>query len=465
MDHDPAINGYNVHTTEDRREMLSAMGMTSIGELFAQVPEAIRLKRPLNLPPPLSEWELDKRLHELAGRNAGVRTHLSLLGGGAYAHYIPAVVPAIATRGEYLTAYTPYQPEMSQGILRVLHDFQIVTSRLLGLPAVNCSVYDGATALAESAWMACSIKGIHRLAVAETLWPDSLRVLRAYMKGRGVTIATAPADPETGRVDSRALTRILDAGPVASVIVQTPNCFGIVESVPAIVEACRARDSLSHVHCYPMMLGCLKNPGEQGADIATAEAQCLGITLSGGGPYLGLIATRMEYERFLPGRIVGECDDIKGQKALALVKENREQHVARDKATSHICSNQANLALRVLVYLSAVGENGFRRLAALNTVKAHYLCARLCAIPGVRRVHTGSFFNEFLLELPCAARPLLEALRQDGIFGGIDAAALFPGRHSQVLIAVTEMLSKGELDRAGDAFARRIGPLREGGQS
>jgi glycine dehydrogenase subunit 1 len=447
------LTGYNVHRPEDLEEMLKAIGVSSVEGLFDQIPESIRLKRPLELPHPLSEWELHKHLRRLAARNATTQTHLSLIGGGAYEHYIPAVVPAIASRGEFLTAYTPYQPEMSQGVLRVLHDFQLIVGRLLGLPAVNCSVYDGATALAEAAWMACSIRQTPRLAVAETIWPEWRSVLETYMDGRGVTLLPVAADADSGAVSLHALEKTLAGGSVAALLVQTPNMFGVVESLQPLILRCKERGVLVNASCYPMALGCLSSPGRLGADIVSCEAQCLGLALNAGGPYLGVIATHPEYERFLPGRIVGICDDLKGEPALALVKEDREQHVARDKATSHICSNQALMALRVAVYLSTVGEQGFRRIAALNAQKAHYLCDRLCLLDGVWRAKSGSFFNEFLLRFAYDADRLLRDLREQGIFGGIQFSTWDAAYPNHLLIAVTETKSKTELDHIVEAFA------------
>lgn len=448
--------GYAAHSPEDRAAMLKEIGAASIEDLFSQIPAGLRLRRPLDLPEPLSEWELAKRLRRLAQSNSTTLTHLSLLGGGAYEHYIPAVVAAIASRGEFLTAYTPYQPEMSQGLLRVLHDFQLIMGRLLGLPAVNSSVYDGATALAEAAWMACSIRGLRRLAVAETIWPDWRRVLKTYMDGRGVELVYVAADPGTGAVPAEALDRALSGAPAAAFLLQTPNMYGVVESVRTLAALCRARRALCNVSTYPMLLGCAASPGALGADIVSCEAQSLGLQLNAGGPYLGVIAARAEHEMFLPGRIVGQCDDLKGEPALALVKESREQHVARHKATSHICSNQALMALRALVYLSSVGERGFRRLSSLNARKARYLCERLCRLPGVRLAKSGPYFNEFLLRLPCPADGLLRALRRDGIFGGLDFSGFDPACRDHLLVAVTETKSKAELDRAAQAFAAAL---------
>jgi glycine dehydrogenase subunit 1 len=453
---DEVLTGYNVHPSKDRAEMLQMLGLSSIDDLFAQIPSAIRLKGPLRLPGPLSEWELQKKIQRLAGKNETVLSHLSFLGGGAYEHYIPAVITAIVSRGEYLTAYTPYQPEMSQGLLRMLHDFQIVVGRLLGLPAVNASVYDGATALAEGAWMCCSIKGLRRLAVSDGIWPEWRQVLETYMRGRGVHLDWVPLDPSTGETPPEVLESLLVKERYAGFLFQTPNRCGIMERSRYLIEKAHAGEALVQASCNPIMLGCAVSPGEQGADIVSCEAQPLGLALNAGGPYLGAMATRPEFQKYLPGRIVGQCSDLKGEPALALFMEEREQHVSRHKATSHICSNQALLALRVLVYLSTVGEQGLQRTAELCARKAHYLAGNLCRIPGARLAKTGRFFNEFLLEIPAEAKTFLARMQDDGIFAGIDYSRMDSTVRNQILIAVTEVKSKEELDRMVELFGKNL---------
>lgn len=448
------LTGYNVHTEEDRDQMLAAMGKSVIADIFTEVPEHLRVKGALDLPPAMSEWELERHLRELANKNTTTLDHLSFLGGGAYEHYVPATVDAIANRGEFLTAYTPYQPEMAQGILRFLYDFQTTVGKLLGLPAVNCSVYDGATALAESVWMTCRITGNHRIAVAEGLWPEYREVLEVYLKGREVELITIPGDSKTGQIDESALKSILGDQKPGAVVHQTPNRSGVIERMSRIGELCKANGSLHVVASYPILYGLMKNPGQCDVDIAVCEGQPLGLQLNAGGPYLGIIATKEEYEMHLPGRIVGKCSDLKGEEALALVKEEREQHVARHEATSHICSNQANLALRALIYLCTVGEQGYQRVAELCTRKAHYLQAKLCSLEGVQPVVSGPFLNEFLIELPKPAAEVLSALHEKQIFGGIAYNQLLAGApDNQLLIAVTETKSKADLDRFAEALS------------
>ncbi|WP_309398657.1 aminomethyl-transferring glycine dehydrogenase subunit GcvPA [Cerasicoccus maritimus] len=450
------LTGYNVHTAEDRQKMLAAMGKESIADLFTEVPEHLRVQGLLDLPPALNEWELERHLRGLAGENETTMDTLSFLGAGAYEHHVPAVIDAIATRGEFLTAYTPYQPEMAQGILRFLHDFQILFGKFLGLPAVNCSVYDGATALAESAWMTCRITGKRKLVVSEGLWPDYREVLGVYLAGRDVELVTAPINAETGQIDEAALAGLLD-GDTASFLYQSPNRYGVVEPMSRIGKLVKSTEALNVMASYPMLFGITKNPGQFGVDIAVCEGQPLGLHLNAGGPYLGIIATKDEYEMHLPGRIVGQCSDLKGEEALALVKEEREQHVARHNATSHICSNQANLALRALIYMTLRGENGFKNISDLCVQKAHYLADKLTSLDGVTRVHSGPFFNEVLLKLPVPAKEVLATLRDEGIFGGVAVTDLDPeAPANQLLIAVTETKTKADLDRMVECFAAAL---------
>ncbi|GAB4243206.1 MAG: aminomethyl-transferring glycine dehydrogenase subunit GcvPA [Candidatus Methylacidiphilales bacterium] len=451
--HDSLLTGYNVHTRTDRQAILQAIGLEEMEDLFSQIPPTVRLQRPLDLPGPMTEWELSRYFHNLADRNATTRTHLSFLGGGAYCHYIPATVDAIASRGEYLTAYTPYQPEMSQGLLRVLHDFQHLVSGLLGLPATNCSVYDGTTAMAEAAWMACVHRKTFAIAASSAILPQNREVLETYLGGRNVSIQWVPDDALTGETDLDALREVLTSRP-AAFLVQTPNRFGVLEPIRRITALCREHEVLSSVAVYPMILGCLQSPGSQGADLVTAEAQPLGLPLNAGGPYLGLIACQPDLEPLLPGRIVGECSDLKGEPALALVKEEREQHVSRDKATSHICSNQSLLALRASVYLATLGARGFAHVSALCVEKAHALADTLTSLPEVRLAKSGRFFNEFLLDLPKPAASVLASLHTQGIFGGLDFSAHAPdsGRPHQLLVAVTELHTRADLERMASAF-------------
>ncbi len=450
--HDPLLTGHNVHSATERGAMLEAIGAETIEALFSQIPSSIRLQRPLRLAGPFSEFALERHLRALAAKNATTLTHMSFLGGGAYEHHLPAVVDAIANRGEFLTAYTPYQPEMSQGLLRYLHDFQVLLGRLLGRKAVNCSVYDGATALAEAAWMACCHKNRRRILVSAGVWPDTLEVLQTYVPGREVEVVMVPLDPISGRTDIQAAAAALAEAPSAALLIQTPNRLGVIEPLPQAIAAAHDADALANVSVHPLLMGLTRSPGECDADIVTCEAQSLGLPLNAGGPYLGVVATRESLQSLLPGRIVGVCDDIKGEEALALISEEREQHVSRDKATSHICSNQAWLALKASIYLAWLGETGLQRLAALCARKARYLREKLLAIPGVRPAVTGEFLNEFAIDLPVSAPAVLQKLEAKGIFGGLNLGEWTGEGGNRLLIAVTETKPKEDLDRAAAAF-------------
>ncbi len=443
--------GYNVHTGSDVQAMLQTMGLHSVEQLLADIPAQVRLRRELDLPPPLSEWDLMRDVRAMAALNSTVQTHACFLGGGAYEHYVPSVVDAIVSRGEFLTAYTPYQPEMSQGLLQALFEFQVLAGRLLGLDCVNCSVYDGATALAESCWMMCSATGRRRVVVTRALWPEYREVLATYLAPRGVTVDYVMPDARTGLTDAAAIERLLAAGDVAGVVVQSPNALGVVEDVAEAGRVCRPHGALLTVCVNPVLCGWLEAPGKLGADIVTCEGQPLGLPLSSGGPYVGIIACAKPLERYLPGRLVGRVHDLNGKLGYALVKEDREQHVARDKATSHICSNQALNAIRVAIHLSCLGDANFMRIAQANAALAVQLRELLVALPGVRPLRTGVHFNEFAIELPVAAAVFCERMRAQGVFAGIEVDEALAGNRRGLLVAVTETKSAADLQ----AYARK----------
>ena len=438
--------GFNVHTGADVAAMLQAMGLVSVEQLFEDVPASVRLRRDLALPPPLSELELMRDVRTMAAMNATVLSHASYLGAGAYEHYIPAVVDAIAARGEFLTAYTPYQPEMSQGLLQALFEFQWLLGRLLGAEAVNCSVYDGATALAEAAWMLCAASGKRRIVVASALFAQYREVLQTYLAPRGVAVTLLAPDAGSGLASHAAVQSALAAGDVAGVLLQSPNGLGVVEDVAGMSRVCRDHDVLLCVAVNPLLCGWIEPPGALGADVVVCEGQGLGLPLNAGGPYLGIIACAKALERYLPGRLVGRVHDLNGQLGYALVKEDREQHVARDKATSHICSNQALNAIRAAVHLACLGERNFMRLAELNASLARHLHARLTALPGVRALVSGDYFNEFALELPVPAQTFCAALRAHRIFAGLPIDPALAGHDRALLVTVTETKTHADLD-------------------
>lgn len=438
--------GFNVHTGSDVQAMLAVMGLQSIEQLFADVPAQVRLRRELDLPPALSEWELMRDVRAMAELNATVLSHASFLGCGAYEHYIPAVVDAIVSRGEFLTAYTPYQPEMSQGLLQALFEFQVLVGRLLGQGCVNCSVYDGATALAESCWMMCSASGKRRVVVAQAVWEQYREVIDTYLLPRGVQVVYVGQDSVSGMVDTAAIEALLTAGDVAGVVLQSPNALGVIEDVHAVAQVCQQNSVLLAVCVNPLLCGWLEAPGALGADIVVCEGQPLGLPLSAGGPYVGIIACAKPLERYLPGRLVGRVHDLNGKLGYALVKEDREQHVARDKATSHICSNQALNAVRVAVHLACLGERNFMRIAQVNAANAALLCELLTALAGVKLLRSGTHFNEFAVELPMDASVFCARMRNLGVFAGVPLGKALAGHERGLLIAVTETKSQADLE-------------------
>ena len=437
--------GYNVHTAADVQAMLDVMELQSVEQLFEDIPAQVRLLRELELPPALSEWQLMRDVRAMADMNASTLTHASFLGGGAYEHYIPAVVDAIVSRGEFLTAYTPYQPEMSQGLLQALFEFQILVGKLLGRECVNCSVYDGATALAEACWMMCSATGKRRVVVAQAVWPEYQKVLNSYLLPRDVTVDYVLQDPVTGLADIVAMTSLLAGNDVAGVVLQSPNAFGVVEDVAALSNICKQSGVLMAVCVNPLLCGWLEAPGQLGADIVVCEGQPLGLPLSAGGPYIGIIACAKPLERYLPGRLVGRVHDLNGKLGYALVKEDREQHVARDKATSHICSNQALNAIRVAVHLACLGERNFMQVAEANAANAVMLRDLLLALPGITLLKTGVHFNEFAIGLPMPATDFCARMKRLGIFAGVPIAESLVGHQRGLLIAVTEIKSTADL--------------------
>ncbi len=418
--------------------MLQVMGLESIEQLFEDVPAKVRLGRELDLPPALSEWELLRDVRAMASMNASTLSHSSFLGGGAYEHYIPAVVDAIVSRGEFLTAYTPYQPEMSQGLLQALFEFQTLVGKLLGQGCVNCSVYDGATALAEACWMMCSATGKRRVVVAQAVWPEYQEVLNTYLLPRGVTVDYVFQDPVTGLSDVGAVQARLAGNDVAGVVLQSPNALGVIEDVASISGVCKQSGVLLTACVNPLLCGWVEAPGQLGADVVVCEGQPLGLPLSAGGPYIGIIACAKALERYLPGRLVGRVHDLNGTLGYALVKEDREQHVARDKATSHICSNQALNAIRVAVYLACLGERNFMQIAEVNAANATALHDLLLALPGVKGLRTGVYFNEFAIQLPIDAIEFCARMKRCGVFAGVPLTAALVGHKRGLLIAVTE---------------------------
>ena len=428
------MGSYVPSTPAQRREMLEAIGLTDVQELFRDVPASMRLDRPLDLPAGMSELEVSRAMTAMAGKNTLFSTVLR--GAGAYDHYIPSIVKYIPAKEEFLTAYTPYQAEMSQGVLQSIFEYQTMICELTGMDVSNASVYDGAAAAAEAAAM-CRDRKRRVTLVSAAVHPDTINTMRTYCYGTGDELRVVPV--KNGRTDLNALREMLTLD-VASMCVQQPNFFGLFEDAGAISEAVHEAGAMYILSRNPIALAVMKTPREYGADVAVGEGQPLGMPIGWGGPYLGYMATTAKHMRKLPGRIVGETVDSKGERAYVLSLQAREQHIRREKASSNICSNQALCALTAGVYMSAMGPAGMAGAANQSMSKAHYLAAELCKIPGVSMKFPGAFFHEFVVEMP-RAEAVLAALEEAGILGGLPV-------EGGVLWCATEKVSRSELDRA-----------------
>jgi glycine dehydrogenase subunit 1 len=441
---------YVLNTPDEQRAMLAQVGVRSIEELFQAIPEALRLNRPLDVPPALTEIDLSQHLQELARRNQGADDAVCFLGGGSYDHFIPAVVDAVAGRNEYYTAYTPYQAEASQGSLQAFFEFQTLISQLTGLDVANASLYDGGSAVAEAVLMAITITQRHgQVLIAESVHPEYRRTLTTYLANLEAQPNTLPTPH--GFLDADDLRKVLnDRTPC--VVVQHPNFFGCLEEVEALAQAAHAQGALFVVSFDPISLGLLKRPGQYGADIAVAEGQCLGNPMAFGGPYLGLLACREEYVRKMPGRLVGQTTDRQGRRCWVLTLQTREQHIRRERATSNICTNQGLCALRAAVYLAALGPQGLKETAELCTRKAHYAAEQLTSRSGLRLRFGRPFFKEFTLA-GARVSVLLSRLLKAGFHAGLDLGRWYPPLADCFTVAVTEKRTRAELDGLASAIA------------
>lgn len=431
-------------TEADRRAMLEVLGIDTVEALFKDIPESVRFQGELDLPEALSEPALVRHMQNLANKNESFDKVVSFLGAGAYEHYIPSVVGHVIGRSEFYTAYTPYQPEISQGELQAIFEFQSMICELTGMDVANSSMYDGPTALAEAAGMAAAVTRQSKVLVSKTVHPEARSILRTYAKGLGLDVVEVPASG--GVTDVSKLEQLADEK-TAAVIVQTPNFFGHLEDLRMIEPVAHRHKALFVVSVNPLSLGVLEPPGAFGADVVVGDAQPFGIPVQFGGPHCGIFATTNKYIRRIPGRIVGQTKDEDGQRGFVLTLQAREQHIRREKATSNICSNQALNALAAAVYMSAVGKRGIREVAAQNVQKAHYARKQLLGIPGVEPLFDQPFFNEFAVQLPRPARELQEALWKKGILGGYDLSRDYPEYENAVLFAVTEVRTKEEIDQ------------------
>ena len=429
------------NTDAQCQAMLEAIGADSIEALFADIPSALR-SGALDLPRGLSEQEVRDRLAELADYN---RTDLiSFLGGGVYDHFIPAAVPALVSRSEFYTAYTPYQPEASQGNLQAIFEFQSAICRLTEMEVANASLYDGGTALYEAMMMALRITRRNKVIVDDSVSPIYRTMIRSYTRNLGIELLETPHN--RGLPGRDAIKDDLDEK-TAAVIVQNPTFFGCIDDASDLAELAHEKGALLVVSVYPISLGLLKTPGAMGADIVTGEGQSLGLPLSFGGPYLGFMASRARYVRKMPGRIAGRARDSRGREGFVLTLQAREQHIRREKATSNICTNEALCALTALVYLSLLGKQGLRDVARVCADKAWYAQEQLVKLPGVTLKYGSRwYFNEFVLTLPMPADKVIRRLIQRGLAAGFPLVRYWPEMDRDLLIAVTEKRTKKEID-------------------
>lgn len=440
------------HTEEDRRQMLDALGIEHTDRLFEEIPTEVRLNRELQVPGGITEMELSRHLAALAGANTGVDETICFLGAGAYDHYVPSAVKHILSRSEFYTAYTPYQPEISQGVLQSIFEYQSMICLLTGMDAANASMYDGAGALAEAALMACAATRRNRVVVAKTVHPEYREVVSTYLYGPGIEISEVPY--REGLTNPEDAATLLDKN-TAALLVQYPNFFGSIEDLSALAEAAHGVGALLVVCADPIALGLLKSPGQCGADIVVGEGQPLGIPLSYGGPYLGFLACREKFLRKMPGRIAGQTVDVDGRRAYVLTLQAREQHIRRDKATSNICSNQALCALAATVYLSLVGRQGLRQVAELCLQKTAYARNLLSQLPGCQLPWQSPVFKEFVLQTKAAPEAVNRELLKHNILGGLDLGRYYPELAGHMLFCVTEKRSRQEID----LLAERLGAM------
>ena len=427
------MGSYIPSTREERLDMLHSIGMHSFDELYADIPESLRLKDGLSLPVGLSEMEVARKMEEISEKNTRF-SHI-FRGAGSYQHYIPAIVKQVTSKEEFVTAYTPYQAEISQGLLQSIFEYQTMICELTGMDVSNASVYDGATAAAEAAAM-CRDRKRGTVCVSASVDPKTLSVIRTYCFGSGAPIVILPE--KDGLTDLESWNA-MDTSSIACLIIQTPNYHGLIEDGAAIANAVHNSGAKLIASCNPIALGLLETPGEFGADVAVGEGQPLGLPIGFGGPYLGFMASTKDMMRKLPGRIVGQTTDVDGKRAYVLTLQAREQHIRREKASSNICSNEALCAMTAAVYLSAMGSAGLEKVAASCMVNARYLLDELTAL-GFTRKYTGEFFHEFVTTCPCDAAVLSEKLAAQGYLSGLVTG------QSEMLWCTTEMNTKSEID-------------------
>ena len=425
--------------------MLDSIGLKSAEELFNSIPEDLLLRKALKTPPALSEIELLSYFEEMGGRNAAA-PRISFLGGGAYSHYIPTVVDHILSRSEFFTAYTPYQPEISQGTLQTIFEFQTLVCQLTGMEVANASMYDGSTALAEAVLMAERVTKRAKVIASAGVHPEYLEVVKTYVQHAGIDLELAAFDERTGQSAASLAAAINDQ--TAALVVQSPNFFGCIEDLTHLAEAAHAKGALLVVAVTEAVsLGLLKSPGDCGADIVVAEGQSFGVPLSFGGPYVGLFATKEKFARQIPGRLVGEAYDKQGRRGFVLTLATREQHIRREKATSNICTNEGLIALAATVYLETMGRRGIQEVAQQCVQKSAYAVGQIARLSGFSLPFSGPRFNEFVVRGPVNAKRLLSELAKErGIDGGIALSRFFPDRSNDFLVCFTETNTREQID-------------------
>jgi glycine cleavage system P protein (glycine dehydrogenase) subunit 1 len=441
---------YIANTPAEQRDMLKTIGAASIEDLLVKIPPKARLSRPLSLPPALAEADLVRHLRTLAATNADADRFACFVGGGSYDHYVPSPINHLISRGEFFTAYTPYQPEASQGTLRTIYEYQTMIAELTGMDVANASIYDGASSLAEAALMAHAVTDRREIVLARGVNPLYRRVTATYCDGAGIRLRDA-AGPD-GVLDLDA-ARPLVTSKTAALVIQSPSFFGILEDVAAAAELAHAAGALLVVVADPVNLGVLEGPGRLGADIVVGEGQGLGVPMSFGGPNLGVFAAKQALVRRMPGRLVGATVDRDGARGFVLTLQTREQHIRRAKATSNICTNVALCALMATIYLATLGKQGLRRVGELSTAKAHYAAEQLTRIPGVSLRFPQPFFKEFVLRLPKAPATVVAKLAKRRILPGVPLKTYDKTLTDSLLVAVTEQRTREEIDAYAAALA------------
>jgi len=421
---------YIPNTTDEQAEMLAALGIDSIDQLFADIPDQFR-NPTLDLPAPLSELEIQRELGAMAAKNRPLGSGPSFLGAGSYDHFVPSIIKPLITRGEFLTAYTPYQAEASQGTLQVIYEFQTLICNLYGMEVANAGMYDGATSLAEAALMACRVTKREKVALANSISPAYSAVIRTYCQSQDIAVETV--DPSNPVLDNET----------ACLVLQYPNYFGYIEDLQSLVDTAHAQGALAVVSTDPTAMGMFQTPGHYGADIVTGDGQPLGIPTSYGGPYVGLFATKQEYIRQMPSRLSGRTVDKNGKTGYVLTLQTREQHIRRERATSNICTNEALYALAATIYLAAMGKQGLRQVAELCYHKAHYAASQIAGLPGYSLPLDKPFFEEFVVQCPSSPTEINKKLMERNILGGLDISEQMP---NGMLLCVTEMNSREDID-------------------